>query len=1003
MKPKDFQQATADRIVQVFRGGQNRVLLADEVGLGKTIVAREVVRQVAQWHKEELGDDHFKVIYICSNVNIASQNASKLGIQDQLKVSESRLSMQHLKLYQSAGRDHEYAQLIPLTPATSFTMTSGCGSQEERALMYVHLRRLPAFQKHSRSLRNFLAYTAKKYWLDKVNDYEAQVAQCGENGSGYLEDMAEELTRRLQDPPWLVERIVKCCTSRFESRREEQRFLINRLRRIFAEISLSRLEPDLVIMDEFQRFRDLIAPEDDSEEAMLARQFLSGGQTKVLLLSATPYKPYATLEEIDRDEGEEHYGEFMQVMDFLFHEPAQREQFRTVWRQYSHALCEVSGKNLTVLMAQKEQAEEQLYQGICRTERFNTGILDDSGVREVPVSEGDILSFDAMQSLLDQVAAQGGRGDLLRFRNVPMDYVKSSPYLLSFMENYQLKKQLRAHFTRGFDFAATAGRTASYLLLKRSAIQNYRPIPFAHAKLEQLAETVFHHHQEREGAENLLWIPPSNPYYNTSGVFSRHRNYSKVLVFSSWEMVPRMLSVMLSYEAERRTIGKLYHDASLKWGRGYFATKEERRYGVTRLREESETIVTLPSPTLAECYCPEEYLGRDIAYVRREVGKKVKARLEMLIKEKGIPVRGTASAQSLAACIRALDRAEKGESLSAIPTDAAEILTDMAIASPAVCAYRLLRRSWQPAEISQVQKNAGEIAGLFVSLFNKAESAAILDLLYGRKSDDAYYQTVFRYCVEGNLQAVLDEYAHVLAVPGAKLKQAMEDGLIGTATLQIDTQESFPDQEKNRARMRTHFAVGYFSAKRDEEHVNRTDNIRRAFNSPFRPFVLATTSIGQEGLDFHAYCRKVVHWNLPSNPIDLEQREGRVNRYKCLAVRQNIAQQYGGEFDWERMFERAGRGKKGNFSDLVPFWCLPAEEGQPRIPIERIVPLYPLSRDKLRYQRLIKVLSLYRLTLGQPRQEELLAVLDQELTEQDSKKLFMDLSPYDRERSQEEQ
>ena len=396
-------------------------------------------------------------------------------------------------------------------------------------------------------------------------------------------------------------------------------------------------------------------------------------------------------------------------------------------------------------------------------------------------------------------------------------------------------------------------------------------------------------------------------------------------------------------------------------------------------------------------------MGRDIAYVRREVGKKVRAQMERLRKEKGLPVRGTASAQSLAVCIRALDGAEKGTPLLAIPTDAVEILTDMAIASPAVCAYRLLKRIWPEAGEEQWREIASGIAELFVSLFNKAESAAILDLLYGRKSDDAYYQTVFRYCVEGNLQAVLDEYAHVLAVPGAKLKQAMEDGLIGTATLQIDTQESFPDQEKNRARMRTHFAVGYFNAKRDEEHVNRTDNIRRAFNSPFRPFVLATTSIGQEGLDFHAYCRKVVHWNLPSNPIDLEQREGRVNRYKCLAVRQNIARQYGGEFDWERMFERAGREKKGDFSDMVPFWCLPAEEGQPHIPIERIVPLYPLSRDRLRYQRLIKVLSLYRLTLGQPRQEELLAVLDQELTEQDSKKLFMDLSPYDRERSQEEQ
>ena len=41
-----------------------------------------------------------------------------------------------------------------------------------------------------------------------------------------------------------------------------------------------------------------------------------------------------------------------------------------------------------------------------------------------------------------------------------------------------------------------------------------------------------------------------------------------------------------------------------------------------------------------------------------------------------------------------------------------------------------------------------------------------------------------------------------------------------------------------------------------------------------------STSIGQEGLDFHTYCHAVVHWNLPSNPVDMEQREGRVHRYK---------------------------------------------------------------------------------------------------------------------------
>ena len=95
----DFQQKTADRIVDVFRGGQLRVLLADEVGLGKTIVARAVIKQVGDWHRDVLNDDHFKVVYICSNISIASQNAQKLGIKDQMNISESRLSMQHLNIF----------------------------------------------------------------------------------------------------------------------------------------------------------------------------------------------------------------------------------------------------------------------------------------------------------------------------------------------------------------------------------------------------------------------------------------------------------------------------------------------------------------------------------------------------------------------------------------------------------------------------------------------------------------------------------------------------------------------------------------------------------------------------------------------------------------------------------------------------------------------------------------------------------------------------------------
>ena len=64
--PKDFQEKTAKRIADLFINGSSRVLLADEVGLGKTIVARRVIELIRDW-RDETKDDFYKVIYICSN------------------------------------------------------------------------------------------------------------------------------------------------------------------------------------------------------------------------------------------------------------------------------------------------------------------------------------------------------------------------------------------------------------------------------------------------------------------------------------------------------------------------------------------------------------------------------------------------------------------------------------------------------------------------------------------------------------------------------------------------------------------------------------------------------------------------------------------------------------------------------------------------------------------------------------------------------------------------
>lgn len=970
----DFQKATASRILKLFKQhGQNRVLLADEVGLGKTIIAKEVIQRVSKWHKES-GDDHFKVIYICSNINIAKQNSKKLGVSDQLTVSDSRLSMQHLKIYQNAGSNHNFEQLIPLTPATSFNMTSGCGNQEERALMYAHLRRLDCFKDIKASLSKFLSYDAEKYWSSYyVPYYEQKTRDCNAACGNYIEDIKNELLQKLT--PEFISAIRSNCLLHSQNRKYESRPLINDLRRIFAQISLDKLEPDLVVMDEFQRFRDLISPADD-EQGMLSKQFLYNTETKVLLLSATPYKPYSTLEEIGADDSCEHYKEFMGVMNFLFYDKKKNAEFKKVWHDYSNSLSEISNENLTVLIAGKNVAEAEMYNAVCRTERVNSGIIDDSAAQEVKVSSGDIMSFYEAQELLDNINTDKKRQ--LRNRNIPMDFVKSSPYLLSFMDSYQIKKEIEGYFAKTHNYDLVKNSKHQTLLLKKSTIHQYKKIPSNNARLDKLKETVFSN--DKSGIENLLWIPTSKPYYKTGSIFDKNKLYSKTLVFSSWEMVPRMIAAMMSYEAELRTIGKLYSEVTIKRGRGYFATKEEKRYGISRLRNETEAIITYPSTFLAKLYIPSENMGQSLNKILKDIKVKVIDRINQ-IRAKYSTTESGGGAKALLELLYVIDGAIPASKIT-IPSDAADIFTYMAVASPAVCGLRLFHN----------KDIATELAKEFVKLFNKAESSAILDLLYG-KSEDTYYENVFKYCADGNIEAMLAEYAHVLGEEGNDLLESMRNGFIDTSSVQIDTLESFTGNDP-KPRIRTHFAVGYFNSRVSQENVNRTENIRNAFNSPFRPFVLATTSIGQEGLDFHLYCRKIMHWNLPSNPIDLEQREGRINRYKCLSVRQNIADKYGDENTWDEMFKRASAVEKGNHSDIIPYWCV-LNSNESAVKIERIVPMYPLSQDRLKYNRLIKILSLYRLTLGQPRQEELIEMLGSKNTEI-STELFIDLCPFNK-------
>lgn len=1050
---KDFQQATVERVFSLYKAGQNRVLVADEVGLGKTHVAKGVIAKTARLHKK-LGDNLFKVVYICSNQNIANQNISKLKISRDNKVdgvTDTRLSMQHLKIFEQENDPEvleKYIQLIPLTPDTSFRMTSGSGSVEERALMYAILKRMPVFSRYKKELETVMTDWAYRAWDGWVkNDYEQRAMDCDHLSDGrYIRTMTESVSKEFAETGLDKELIDLCKQVRRNGGERvggsDVHYTIGRLRMLFARISVDFLNPDLVIMDEFQRFKFLISADKDSETGLLAHRFLNSNNVKILLLSATPYKLYSTLEEINETQSDDHYSEFFQVMSFLFNEESRQHEFKDIWNNYSVKLREIDLDDLSIIQV-KKSAEDAMYQGVCRTERISaikTGdFIDDTSVKKhLRITEKDVQSYVQAQQLLEEIGANF---------NLPVDYVKSSPYILSFMRHYQFKRHIERYFKEHPDEIKKARK--KHIWIDDRKIKNYEELDKTNARLERLKKCAF-----ENKAEMLLWVPASKPYYEPQGVFKGAKNFSKILVFSAWELVPRVIASLVSYEAERKTVGKLTSQARNEDRKNahYFARK---RYPVARLRFSvsdgepkamSLFCLLYPSKFLSGCFNSIECLNqqKSLKEIEREMKAVIEVKLEklkkyqskggrvderwyyfapMLMDAQGFVTTWLDNGNDLLA-EKTADEEEKGQAgikqhlarlneyyrrkdnirLGRMPGDLIQVLVNMAIASPAICAYRVNGGN---------AVYATQLAKIMVNRLNVPESTAIIDLCYGKSKDDAaHWKNVLRYFKDGNFQAVLDEYVHILAESNGLaaapnkhdiLHKIMLDTMtVHSASYTVDTYETFKrnitgGKEKGKS-LRSHFAVGFYKGEGDSNRVvNRKESIRNAFNSPFRPFVLATTSIGQEGLDFHYYCRKIMHWNLPSNPIDLEQREGRINRFKCLAVRQNVGDRYGNiQFKkdiWSELFDNALLHEKGEHSsELIPFWCLSDNQN---IKIERIVPVYPLSRDAGSYERLIKILSLYRLTLGQARQEELLEYIFKSFGDNERlKELFINLSPY---------
>ena len=1026
---KEFQRLTVEHAFQRLyaRGGSRKFLVADEAGLGKTLVATGVVAKAIDHLRGNNPPPRVDVIYICSNQAIARQNIDR--IKNRLGIETRALAERITLLPHRLGSLDKSVNLIALTPGTSFGSARAEGVVEERVILYRILDRIwgsiepcagPVFKGWVSSVKRFYD---RERWTPEHDIDQGILARFAEAAGGrgsrlYCEYQAlrEILSGK---PTW--------------AQVGRRRRFIAELRHLLAHACLDALEPDLVILDEFQRFRSLLNQRTASGE-LAARLFEyedSHTQSRALLLSATPYKMYT----LSGESGEDHYRDFLHTVRFLEGPAGDRSSLEDLLGRFRRTLPgAITGGDdsaaMKDLIALRKSIQERLQGVMARTERRGRTSGGD------PMLE--VVKMPAELAATDVRAYLEAR-ELARLLGAPAvaEYWKSAPYLLSFMDRYRLTLSLGERAGGGKPDAVNAAvADAGGLQLPRGRIQKRSELDPGNARMRALLGQI-----AASGLLDTLWLPPALPSYSLGPGFKSARSATKFLMFSSWRMAPRAVAVMASYDAERRYIPEPLPASG-------FAGS---RLAVTEAANSLFAMVA-PSHSLAKIGDSFRHRPSDAGALVQAAIEELKPKVDEIIKD--APATGNPQAIWYAVAPLLLDGeredslewiagppasgadSSRGESIAWTglvnrvragladpaamghpPSDLLEVLALLATGSPANSVLRSLARAGGKDFCDPDLKRAAMEAGwAFRSLFRAPTSAGLIDNRFEPSiagSGRDYWRRVLAYCLSGGLNDVLDEYFHVLGEATASGKNPGElirslDQAVRTPTRNLGTQHWESDEDGLRRRilyMRQHLARR-FGADRisgmNPDAVDHLDAIRAAFNSPFWPFVLGTTSVGQEGLDFHWYCHSVVHWNLPTNPVDLEQREGRVNRYHGHAIRKNIAKAVGEAAltrarseacagrafnPWDEAYEIAERKFGGN-KGLAPHWTFDCGDAR----IRRYAPVLPLSREGPLEGNLRRSLAIYRMVFGQPRQDDLLEFILREIPNDRQLQLARDLT-----------
>ncbi|MDV7100561.1 hypothetical protein R4227_10560 [Gordonia amicalis] len=396
---RPFQRRTVDHVVNRFYGtdGTSRFLVADETGLGKSLVARGVIAKTIEELQTDDDVERIDVVYVCSNIDVARQNVNRLNVVGTEVPMSTRLSLlainaDSLDTPSIVGR--KPVNLVSLTPRTSFEKGWRTGTADERALIATILGQNVGFDRADwTAIYRILQGSVGSYqrFRDHACAFEAK----------YVEHLDARIVRRFMKSIRAAGVDRTSPLHRFKTLVAETRGrtvvpggpaaaaeIIVEFRALLAHAGVDALEPDLIILDEFQRFSDLL--DESTEAGELAHQLFNHEDARVLLLSATPFRAFT-----GPDDAISHHQQFQQTLDFLVRGGTDDAASTRIAGLLDGFRTDVT--NGTAPIEQVRTLRDELVQWMSRTERPSAdreAMVSESVVGVAPIDTRRLGSID---------------------------------------------------------------------------------------------------------------------------------------------------------------------------------------------------------------------------------------------------------------------------------------------------------------------------------------------------------------------------------------------------------------------------------------------------------------------------------------------------------------------------------------------------------------------------------------------------------------------------------